>query len=163
MVHCAVMGCSNNNNKKCNVVPDCRFFSFPKDKKVCDQWILRCYQKHKFNIKTARICSDHFLENDYCLKEKILELPQNKWKLKSDAVPSVNLMKSPREPTSFQQERSMRMEKRLNKEIIQHKMSHVNAVTEIQNENVEDKENVSGKTRTASTQTASNRNIDIWN
>ncbi|VEN49816.1 unnamed protein product [Callosobruchus maculatus] len=68
-------------------------------------------------------------------------------------------MKSPRERTSLQQERCMRMERRINKEIIQDKMSHVNAVTEIQNENVEDKENFSGKTRTASTQTASD--VDV--
>lgn len=118
MVYCAVVGCSNNNNKKSKDVSDCRFFRFPKDKQVCEQWILKCYQQHKFNVKTARICSDHFLESDYCLKEKLLKLPQNKWKLKCDAMPSVRLMKSPSLQTPLQQKRSMRMAKRMNMELI---------------------------------------------
>lgn len=115
MVYWAVVGCSSNNNKKSKVVSDCRFFRFPRDKQVCGQWILKCYQQHKFNVKTATIYSKHFVESDYCLKEKLLGLPQNKWKLKSDAVPSLLLKKSPTVKTSSQQNRNMRMKKKLNR------------------------------------------------
>lgn len=118
MVYCAVVGCSSNNNKKSKVSAGCRFFTFPRDKHVCEQWILKCYQQHKFNVKTARICSNHSLESDYCLKEKLLELPQNKWKLKSDAVPSLHLIKSPTVQIALQQKRTMRIRKRQNRQLI---------------------------------------------
>lgn len=96
MVYCAVVGCSSNNKiKSKNYKPDCRYFSFPKEKSVCDAWVHKCYQQHKFNTKTARICSEHFTDDDYCLKEKLLNLPHNKWKLKPEALPSVNLIKFP--------------------------------------------------------------------
>lgn len=118
MVYCAVVGCSNNNNKKSKEVSDCRFFRFPRNKQVCEQWILKCYQQHKFNVKTSRICSKHFAESDYRLKEKLLELPQNKWKLNSDAVPSLLLIKSSSIQTSVQLKRTVRMTKRRNKKLI---------------------------------------------
>lgn len=115
MVYCAVVGCSTNNNKKSKDVSDCRFFRFPREKEVCEQWVLKCYQKHKFNVKTSRICSKHFLESDYCLKDKLLKLPPKQWKLKSDAVPSLQLIKS---PSVQQTSRSMRMKKKLIMELI---------------------------------------------
>lgn len=118
MVYCAVMGCTSNNNKRSKNILDLRFFRFPRDKQVCEQWILKCYQKFKFNVKTSRLCSRHFVESDYCLKEKLLKLPQNKWKLKSDAIPSLHLIKSPSVQTSLQQKRTLRMTKRLNRELI---------------------------------------------
>lgn len=48
-------------------------------------------QKDKFNIKTARICSAHFSEDDYCLKYKLVNYSPNKRKLKPDAIPSLHL------------------------------------------------------------------------
>lgn len=94
MVYCAVVGCLSNNNKKSKTVSSYRFFTFPKNKQICSSWIHNCYQQHKFNVQTARICSKHFLESDYCMKEKLLKLPLNKWKLKPDAIPSLHLGKS---------------------------------------------------------------------
>lgn len=69
----------------------------------------RCYEEHKFNINTARICCNHFTESDYFLKEKLLNLPRNKWKLKLGAIPSINLSKHYNPKTS---ERNERLEQR---------------------------------------------------
>lgn len=76
MVFCVVVGCNNNNNKSSkdyNV--ECRYFSFPKSQSLCVKWVHKCYQQRKFNIKTARIFSKHFLNSDFCKKEKLLKLP----------------------------------------------------------------------------------------
>ncbi|KAF2887032.1 hypothetical protein ILUMI_19141 [Ignelater luminosus] len=50
-------------------------------------WIYKCAQQHKFHVEIARVCSEHFVDDDYSLKEKLLNLPKNKRKLKEDAVP----------------------------------------------------------------------------
>nr|CAH7765335.1 unnamed protein product [Callosobruchus chinensis] len=96
MVYCAVVGCSNNNNKRSkNYSSNYRYFSFPTaNKEVCKIWVQKCYQKHMFKIENARICSDHFSDEAFCDKEKLLQLPRNKWKLKENAIPSLNLAKA---------------------------------------------------------------------
>ncbi|KAJ8937551.1 hypothetical protein NQ314_011786, partial [Rhamnusium bicolor] len=68
---------------------------------------------------TARICSEHFTDDDYCLKEKLLNLPYyNKWKLKPDAIPSLNLIKH----CNLDTKRNKRVERRgLIKIIHEHK------------------------------------------
>lgn len=90
-MYCAVFGCCSSNKKKSKSYTKCRFFTFPRDKKMCAEWIHKCCQKHKFNIKTARICSKHFTNDDFLLRERLLELPKDKWKLKPDAIPSLHL------------------------------------------------------------------------
>lgn len=121
MVYCAVVGCNNNNKKTSkNFASSCRYFSFPSSKQISKLWVQKCYQKNTFNIKYARICSYHFSDDDYCAKEKLLQLPRNKWKLKDDAVPSLNLTKCPKVKTPKQVDRDVRMKKRnLVKNILQ--------------------------------------------
>lgn len=119
MVHCVVMGCSSNNKKTSKTVSCYRwFFRFPRKKNFCQNWVLKCYQQHKFNVQTARICPKHFSEDDYCVKEKLLKLPQNKWKLKNDAMPSLNLIKTENIQTPNQQVRAARVQNRLHNELI---------------------------------------------
>lgn len=84
---CAVAGCTNNsdNAKKLKL----SFHVFPKDKNLHKQWQHFCKRKDEFNTKTARICSEHFLENNYerDLKSELLGLPPRR-KLKESSVPT---------------------------------------------------------------------------
>lgn len=75
MVYYAVMGCSSTNNMKTqNFSSNCQYFSFLTNTKLCNLRLQKCYQKHAFNIKNARICSEHFSDNDFCDKEKLLQV-----------------------------------------------------------------------------------------
>nr|CAI5855805.1 unnamed protein product [Callosobruchus analis] len=114
MVCCAVAGCRNNNSKKSkHYSSNCRYFGFPTaNKEICKLWVQRCCQKYVFNTKNARICSDHFSDEAYCRKEKLLQLPRNKWKLKEDAVPSLKLLKPSEVETADQKNRKKRAQKR---------------------------------------------------
>lgn len=83
MVMCAVALCNSNNNKECKAVEsNLRYFSFPSDKILRRKWVQKCYRFSKFNVNNARICSRHFVEEDYLLKHRILNEPFCKWKLK---------------------------------------------------------------------------------
>lgn len=107
MVTCAVVGCKNNNNKRCrHSETKVRYFTFPAHQAVRDVWIQRCRQKCNFKAVNGRICSEHFNEEDYCVKEKLLNLPAIKWKLKKDAIPSVNLPQAELQQVSSHDERS---------------------------------------------------------
>ena len=66
---CAIFGCSNHTRNK-----EISFFRFPKDKEICKVWINHCKGKDFINLKNARICSVHFLPEDYerDLKHKLL-------------------------------------------------------------------------------------------
>ncbi|XP_072380076.1 uncharacterized protein [Diabrotica undecimpunctata] len=111
-MYCAVLGCLNNNNKKSKTFSKCRFFVFPRDKQMRKVWVSKCFRQDKFNVETARICSKHFTEADYCLKEKLLGLPDKQWKLKNDAIPSLHLIKTTSAKTSPENRREERLEKR---------------------------------------------------
>lgn len=94
-MRCAVFGCNNDNQSK-NFDRNIRFFTFPKDKKQEQEWIRLCKRKDKFNALSARICSIHFVANDYVrnlMHELLGYLPRNGRirALKSEAVPSINL------------------------------------------------------------------------
>ncbi|XP_067014902.2 uncharacterized protein [Anabrus simplex] len=68
---CAVYGCRNFELVKLSK----SFFRFPRDKTVCDQWVLKCgrsdldevYKKEgpEYVNSTYRICSDHFISTDF--------------------------------------------------------------------------------------------------
>ncbi len=60
---------------------------FPRNPSLRKQWILKCFRKDQFNPKNARICSQHFLPTDYFLVG-------NSTKLKSNAIPSINISNS---------------------------------------------------------------------
>lgn len=63
---CSVAICGNNYYKqKSRGQQQIAFFTFPKDEKLQKLWIMRCHRKDKINIRTARVCSDHFREEDF--------------------------------------------------------------------------------------------------
>lgn len=67
---CAVYGCNNTYKTK---LPDDQkiiLHTFPKLKNIVSEtmrreWIRRCMRKDQFNPDTSRICSMHFVANDY--------------------------------------------------------------------------------------------------
>ena len=87
-VNCAVAQCSNYGRK----ISDVMYHRFPKDPKFQREWVSRCKRMDKVNVNTARVCSIHFLPEDYerGLKNELLGLPLIK-KLKRDAIPSQHI------------------------------------------------------------------------
>ena len=68
-------------------------FSFPKCAKKNAEWVHRCRQADTINLKTARICSKHFQEDDIdpsCLRKRSLGIKCRMF-VKKDAIPSENL------------------------------------------------------------------------
>lgn len=119
-MRCAVYGCNVDNQDK-NFDKSIRFFTFPKDKKVCQQWIHLCIRKDKFNKTSARVCSTHFEIDDYVrnLQHELLGYSPRNGRiraLKDKAVPSKNLpMPKKKENTS----RNLRLEKRNRKQVVE--------------------------------------------
>lgn len=95
MPNCAVFGCNNTNkNTKGTQV---KFYSFPKNNDLAQQWLQACCRKDKVNFKNATVCSHHFTEDSLLkpLKHKLLNYSPSKFRnLKPDAVPTINLPKS---------------------------------------------------------------------
>lgn len=92
-MRCAIYGCSVNNKKK-TYNGEISFHSFPKQQKMCKQWIFLCRRKDKINTKTARICCKHFEESDFVPVNPFYEqygLTLKAKRLKEDAVPSLLL------------------------------------------------------------------------
>ena len=90
MVICAIFGCSNHPGHGKGI----SFYRFPKDPDMSKRWVTICRRKDTFNVKNARICSIHFLTNDYerNLKHELLDYhPTNVRKLKDTAVPTLHL------------------------------------------------------------------------
>ena len=71
MVICAIFGCSNQPRHGKEI----SFCRFPKDPEVSKRWVTICRKKDTFNVKDARICSIHFLTNDFerNLKHELLD------------------------------------------------------------------------------------------
>ncbi|KAJ8944676.1 hypothetical protein NQ318_015884 [Aromia moschata] len=89
-MRCAVYGCNTNNRSTNNF----KFFGFPKDENMKAKWKHLCKRKDKFNVKNARICSKHFVDEDYerNLKHELLGYQPKRFRsLKKEAVPSKNL------------------------------------------------------------------------
>lgn len=97
--YCCIPTCRNSSyfNKKES------FHRFPKREELRKEWAKRCKSIKKINLSFARLCSIHFLEDDFerDLKNELLNLPLRK-KLKSDAVPSLNLPYWPKVETAIQ-------------------------------------------------------------
>ncbi|KAL1488835.1 hypothetical protein ABEB36_014630 [Hypothenemus hampei] len=131
MVNCAVLGCNSNNNRKCKNTCKYRFFAFPLRKKtLVKAWIAKCGQNVKINVNTARICSKHFLDSDYQLKEKLLGYPKEKWKLNLDSIPSVHLPKETPSCSTSQVNRKMRAENKSRRQLVEQIMTD-NVVPEV--------------------------------
>jgi len=77
----------------CPSPQEATYHVFPKDERLQKLWVDLCKRKETINIKTARICSSHFKEEDYerDLKNELLGLPIRKL-LKSNSVPSKQLL-----------------------------------------------------------------------
>lgn len=89
---CAVFGCNSSNykGKKNKTNKNIRFLAFPKDPKICKQWVVFCGRMDHFNTTSSKICSYHFTTDDY-KSNAFLEqygLPVVK-RLKPNVVPSV--------------------------------------------------------------------------
>ena len=68
-----------------------RFFKFPNDKNLAEKWAAACGQDAYLKGKNYRVCSEHFTEDDWSLKDKLLNTPFNKRTLKENAIPTVNV------------------------------------------------------------------------
>lgn len=90
MVVCSVQGCKSKSSGG-EVGNELRYFRFPTDKIVCNSWVEKCGRKSPINTATARVCSLHFVENDYLLKHRLLKYSPKKKQLVKGAIPSVNL------------------------------------------------------------------------
>ncbi|GAB6030018.1 hypothetical protein CHUAL_014170 [Chamberlinius hualienensis] len=89
-IACAVIECRNTGRLK-STRPDIIFHQFPtRNELICQKWVHLCKRKDKINTKNARICSNHFVADDYerDLKNELLGIPTKKL-LKSTAIPSV--------------------------------------------------------------------------
>ncbi|KAL1490051.1 hypothetical protein ABEB36_012795 [Hypothenemus hampei] len=102
-------------------------------------WIAKCGQSVKINVNTARICSKHFLDSDYQLKEKLLGYPKDKWKLNLNVIPSVHLSKKISSCSTSQVDRKMRAERTTRRQLVEQIMANnvVPAVLENDATNVE--------------------------
>lgn len=88
---CAIATCKNThkNSKGKNVI----FHVFPKgNNELCKEWLQKCHRNDPVNVKNARICSEHFMEEDYedDMKNRLLGLPIRKF-LKPFATPRINI------------------------------------------------------------------------
>lgn len=116
MVNCAVVGCKNYSDRK-DGDKNIRYYTFPKKLNIRNQWMKLCGRKDKFNVKNARICSIHFSEKDWKLEDVLLDVSENKRRLKEDAIPSINL---PVESSTS--ERQSRYNKKIQKQLVEDAM-----------------------------------------
>lgn len=69
------------------------FHRFPRDKDRLKAWIVACKRADSVNVKTAVVCSKHFVAKDFLKNSKkaIIEGFSWKRKLTDTAVPSLDL------------------------------------------------------------------------
>ncbi|GAB6029050.1 hypothetical protein CHUAL_004836 [Chamberlinius hualienensis] len=93
MPACAVALCRNytKTTKGTNV----KYFSFPRDPSTQEEWVLRCGRETEFNVNNSRICSEHFIQEDFerDLMNELLGLPIKRT-LKPTALPTINIKTS---------------------------------------------------------------------
>ena len=86
----AITTCTNNAGRTRRSIS---FHTFPRKGDIREQWIAACKRADDFNPDTSRICSEHFVAEDYIrdLKAELLGYTPKKKILKDDAVPHRNL------------------------------------------------------------------------
>ena len=89
-MHCMAPGCSNNHRKN----PEVHFHRLPwRHQLVVQQWLARMKLARPPKLQYARVCSQHFVEDDYELKGHFDESRRfhlkRTTKLKPLAVPSL--------------------------------------------------------------------------
>lgn len=69
MPSCAIATCKNYYSKGCKD-REINFFTFPKNRELCDKWIVLCRRQDEIN------CSDHFANEDFKrnLKAELIDL-----------------------------------------------------------------------------------------
>lgn len=72
---CSVKSCQNRSDLQTGL----KFHSFPKDHSIRDKWIVSCGRDPTYDVKHKRVCSAHFLKENY-RTPKLLYF---------DAVPSI--------------------------------------------------------------------------
>ncbi|XP_039300398.1 uncharacterized protein LOC120355776 [Nilaparvata lugens] len=116
---CAIAGCSNHSDKA--KLLNISFHKFPKQDDLYKQWVHSCRRKDDFNGKTAVICSQHFVSDDFerDLKSELLKLPKKNI-LKKAAIPTVKIPSLPSfKIKKTESERSCRLIGRENRKIVQ--------------------------------------------
>ncbi|KAK4299194.1 hypothetical protein Pmani_028512 [Petrolisthes manimaculis] len=88
---CSVFCCKNDKRK--NAGSGIRYFGFPRNKEVQQEWIRACDRPDDINVANAIVCSKHFKEVDYRMKYQLLGKDNTRYHklLKKDAVPSLLL------------------------------------------------------------------------
>ncbi|XP_014256663.1 uncharacterized protein LOC106670658 [Cimex lectularius] len=83
---CIVDSCKNNLLKTRKKGLNISYYRFPVEEKLLLKWKDRCKLNSSNVLKSARICSEHFKDDDFHLSSF-----QGKRQLKPEAVPSLNL------------------------------------------------------------------------
>ncbi|KAF6205530.1 hypothetical protein GE061_019703 [Apolygus lucorum] len=129
MPYCAIYGCTNHNQNS-----TVKFYTFPKDKALCQKWKHLCYREDHINVRTATICSVHFSSDsfDTPLKYKLLNYrPKNLRDLKKDAIPSLHLPRPQRKECKSSREN--RMERKEQRGILKNILIESNLKSTFQN------------------------------
>ncbi|KAJ8941067.1 hypothetical protein NQ318_003248 [Aromia moschata] len=97
-LRCAVYGYNTNKRSKNNF----KFFGFPNDEKLKAKWRHLCKREDTFSVNNARICSNHFVDEDYerNLRHELLGYQPKRFRsLKKEDVPSKNLSNREKNPS----------------------------------------------------------------
>lgn len=62
---CSVASCKNVSRKPNKNGEKLIFFNFPKDPCIQREWVKRCSQNEDYPTENKRVCSQHFLPEDY--------------------------------------------------------------------------------------------------
>ena len=61
----------------CGSPKDASYHRFPKAEALCKAWLAACRRKDVVNVKTAYVCNEHFLDEDFerDFRNELLNLP----------------------------------------------------------------------------------------
>ena len=89
---CSIASCKNNYLRAKKEGKPITFFNFPKDPEIRAEWVRRCKRDDKFHPKYKRVCSKHFVEEDYkdIIKAKVMNVPPKKLRATGNDVSEVD-------------------------------------------------------------------------
>lgn len=89
---CSVVTCKSHAKQKSKTGEYISFHRFPRDPHLRIEWIRKCFRQEGFNPENKRICSKHFLEEDYedICRARIMNVPPRK--LKSTGINSCHTL-----------------------------------------------------------------------
>ena len=62
---CAVSSCDIIDKKR-------KFHRFPANPHLSEEWVKRCHSDIQIRVKTARVCSNHFRQEDYTPSNRLI-------------------------------------------------------------------------------------------